>query len=141
LRLQDSEQPKKKQKAEVAASHAPDIAAVESLDLASDHHGDAIVMIKQEHLAESPSSSSSAAVAAAAPTAAAAQHAASQQHDTVAEHAPAAAAQGMHDVDVTLTVNTKKARKEITNILEDYHALGAFISQLWNPNTDTLQSL
>jgi hypothetical protein len=148
LSLQGSEQPKKKQKAVAAASHESDVAAVESLDLAADHLEDAIV-IKQEQFTDSSSAAAAAAAAAAtAPTAAAAaaaQHAASQQKqqqqpDTVStEQPPAAAAQGMPDVDVTLTVNTTQARKEITGMLLQCDALGAFISQLWSSDTDTLQ--
>jgi hypothetical protein len=150
LSLQDSEQPKKKQKAVAVASHESDVAAAECLDLAADHHDDAIV-IKQEHFTDSSSvvaaAAAAATVAAAAPTAAAAaaQHAASQQKqqqqpDTVStEQPPAAAAQGMPDVDVTLTVNTTQARKEIAGMLLQCDALGAFISQLWSSDTDTLQ--
>jgi leucyl aminopeptidase (aminopeptidase T) len=106
------------------------------------------VIIKQEQSTE-PSSSvaaaaaAPAAVAAVAATAAAAQQTASQQqqqqHDTVAAPAPAAAAQGLPNLDVAVTVNITEARKEITGMLVQYEQLGPYISQLWSLDTDTLQ--
>jgi hypothetical protein len=113
---------------------------------------------------EKPTASSSlaATAAATAPVAVAALHHAAlqqqqeqqhqhqhqqqqqqQQHcDAVAEKVPAAVAQSLPDVDVTLTVNTTEARKEITFMLlqcEQLGQLSSFISQLWSSDTDTLQ--